>query len=75
MMNNIKGFVSEKECHQVTKLSRTTRYRMTLAGKFPPKYRISSGVCAYKYEDISAWFEGTSFQQTTRSGWTLNQAA
>ena len=50
-------FVSEKECHQITSLSRITRWRLIKQGLFPPKIRLSPNRTAWRLSAILAWMD------------------
>ena len=52
---HIDRFVGEKECHQITNLSRITRWRLIKQGLFPPKIRISQNRTAWRLSAILAW--------------------
>ena len=53
----IDRFIREKECKELTGLSRETRKRMESIGRFPIPYEISPGIKAYKESEIDEWFE------------------
>ena len=48
-------FMREPEVHRITGLSRTTRWRLERAGKFPRKRQISENVRANLASEIMAW--------------------
>jgi len=48
-------FMREPEVEHVTGLSRTTRWRLERAGKFPRKRQISENVRANVASEIKAW--------------------
>ena len=48
-------FVREPECRQITALSRTTRWRLERAGKFPRRRKISPGTIGWLRSEIAAW--------------------
>jgi prophage regulatory protein len=50
-------FIREKECIEITGLSRATRWRLERAGSFPKRHQISPGVSAYKESEIVAWLD------------------
>jgi len=52
---HIDRFVSEKECHQITNLSRVTRWRLIKQGLFPPKIRLSPNRTAWRLSAIQEW--------------------
>ncbi len=51
----IDRFVGEKECHQITCLSRVTRWRLIKKGLFPPKIRLSPNRTAWRLSAIQEW--------------------
>ncbi len=54
---HLDRFVGEKECHQITSLSRITRWRLIKQGLFPPKIRLSPNRTAWRLSAILAWME------------------
>ena len=48
-------FLREPEVHRLTGLSRTTRWRLERAGKFPRRRRISDNAIAWSAFEINAW--------------------
>ena len=52
---HIDRFIGEKECHQITNLSRVTRWRLTKQNLFPPKVRISPNRTAWRFSTILEW--------------------
>lgn len=50
-------FVREREAHEISQLSRTSRWRKEKEGTFPRRYRISAGLTAYKLSELLAWVE------------------
>ena len=51
----IDRFIGEKQCHQITNLSRITRWRLIKQGLFPPKVRISPNRTAWRLSAILEW--------------------
>ena len=51
----VDRFMREPEVEHVTGLSRTTRWRLERAGKFPRKRQISENVRANLASEIKAW--------------------
>ena len=51
----IDRFIGEKECHQITDLSRITRWRLIKQGLFPPKSQISPNRTAWRLSAIQKW--------------------
>ena len=54
---HLDRFVGEKECHQITSLSRITRWRLIKQGLFPPKIRLSPNRTAWRLSSILAWMD------------------
>jgi prophage regulatory protein len=50
-------FVSPKETTTIVNLSRTSIWRLERQGKFPQRYLISAGRCAYKLSELMQWME------------------
>ncbi|MCZ6666176.1 MAG: AlpA family phage regulatory protein [Gammaproteobacteria bacterium] len=48
-------FLREPEVRRLTGLSRTTRWRLERAGKFPRRYRISDNAVAWSARAINEW--------------------
>jgi prophage regulatory protein len=53
-MNRI---IREKECRDITGLSRTTRWRMEQDGDFPKRTQISKRLIGWDQGDIEAWLQ------------------
>lgn len=51
----IDQFIDEKKCHQITSLSRVTRWRLIKQGLFPPKIRLSPNRTAWRLSAIQEW--------------------
>jgi prophage regulatory protein len=51
-------FIRERECQQLTGLSRSTRWRLERAGRFPRRRRISAGATGWLASEIAAWLAG-----------------
>lgn len=47
--------IREPECHRVTGLSRSTRWRLERAGLFPRRRRISPGCTGWLRSEILGW--------------------
>lgn len=45
----------EAKVHELTSLSRTTRWRMERRGEFPKRVRLSAGRVGWRQADIEAW--------------------
>ena len=48
-------YVLERECHAITGLSRSTRWRLIRAGKFPKKRHISPGRVGWLLSALRQW--------------------
>ena len=51
----IDRIIGERECRQITDLSRTTRWRLMQAGKFPKKFRISPNRSGWMLSSVASW--------------------
>jgi len=49
------AILDEGKVHDVTSLSRTTRWRMERRGEFPKRVRLSPGRVGWHQADIEAW--------------------
>lgn len=49
--------IGDRECRQITNLSRTTRWRMERSGKFPNRKQISVGRVGWLMSEIVHWIE------------------
>jgi prophage regulatory protein len=52
---SIDSFVRELECERITGLSRSTRWRLERAGRFPKRRRLSSGAIGWLRSELSQW--------------------
>lgn len=48
-------FIREPECKSITGLSRTTRWRLEKAGKFPARRKISQNTVGWLSSEIEEW--------------------
>ena len=48
-------FIRERECRALTGLSRTTRWRLERAGRFPRRHRISPNAVGWLESEIDDW--------------------
>ena len=48
-------FIREKECHEKTGLSRTTRWRLEKNGLFPARRYITEGTVGWLLSEIEEW--------------------
>ncbi len=56
----VERFLTDKECRELTSLSRTTLWRARKAGNFPPMYRLSDGRSGYKFSEVLEWLNSRS---------------
>lgn len=49
--------IRERECKELTGLSRTRRYELEQLGKFPRRVKLSSSAVGWKLSDIYRWIE------------------
>lgn len=49
--------IREPECRELTGLSRTRRWELVRAGRFPAKVKISDRASGWRMRDIRAWLE------------------
>jgi prophage regulatory protein len=47
--------IREPECHEISGLSRSTRWRLERAGEFPRRRRISAGCTGWLASEMAAW--------------------
>jgi len=50
-------FIGDAEQEEITDLSRTTRWRLERAGKFPKTYKISANRSARLLSEVHAWMQ------------------
>lgn len=50
-------FIDDAEQEALTNLSRTTRWRLSRAGKFPPSYKISANRSARLLSEVTSWMQ------------------
>ena len=51
----IDRIIGERECRQITDLSRTTRWRLMQADKFPKKFHISPNRTGWMLSSVLSW--------------------
>ena len=56
-MNEADRFLREREVHHLTGLSRTTRWRLEGAGKFPARRQISTNAVAWLESEVLEWMK------------------
>lgn len=58
-MNEYK-FISERDCQELTNLSRTTIWRLRKKGLFPDMHQVSEGRKVYILNDVLNWMKQKS---------------
>ena len=48
-------FIDDRECKQLTNLSRVTRWRLMRRGEFPAKVRLSPNRTAWRLSSVLEW--------------------
>ena len=48
-------FIRERECRELTALSRTTRWRLERAGQFPRRRQLSPNACGWILSEVVQW--------------------
>ena len=48
-------FIRERECHALTGLSRTTRWRLERADQFPRRRQLSPNACGWILSEVVQW--------------------
>ena len=56
-------FIRERECRELTGLSRSTRWRLERQGQFPRRRHISPNGVAWLLSEIEAWQSSRSNAQ------------
>src|SRR5712691_783470 len=52
--------LGEAQVHQLTNLSRTTRWRIERRGEFPKRVRLSPGRVGWRQDEIREWIDSRS---------------
>ena len=52
-----KRIIRERRCRRLSGLSRSTRWRLELTGKFPRRLKLSANAVGWVEDDILAWLE------------------
>ena len=60
---DIERYLTLAEVERLHPVSRSTRWRMIKAGKFPAAVRISPGRIAWRESDISEWQRSLAFAE------------
>ena len=55
MADSTDRIIREPECHRITGLSRSTRWRLERAGLFPKRRRISPNAVGHLESEILKW--------------------
>ncbi|GDY28271.1 hypothetical protein AHAT_41610 [Agarivorans sp. Toyoura001] len=53
-------FVRERECAQITGLSRQRRWKMEKQGTFPKRINLGPRTIAWKLSELQQWIEDTA---------------
>lgn len=56
-------FVREKECKEITGLSRQQRWKMEREGKFPKRLLVSERAVAWRLSDLQNWMTSLTKEQ------------
>ena len=51
----LSGLLTTRDLIALTRLSRTSIYRMTRQGRFPPSLSLGNGHIRWRAEDVHAW--------------------
>jgi prophage regulatory protein len=51
----LSGLLTANELVALTRLSRTSIYRMTRQGRFPPSYSLGNGHIRWREDEVRAW--------------------
>jgi prophage regulatory protein len=51
------AIVREPDCHRITGLSRSTRWRLERTGQFPKRRQISPGCTGWLRSELQAWIQ------------------
>ena len=54
----LSGLMTTREIIALVRLSRTSIYRMTRQGRFPPPCSVGNGKIRWREDDVRAWMEG-----------------
>jgi prophage regulatory protein len=52
------AFIREAECRRISGLSRSTRWRLERAGKFPRRRKISESATGWLASELAEWLAG-----------------
>ena len=62
-------FLGEADVKAITGLSRTTRWRLERAGKFPPRRVLSVNRVGWRATEIMAWLESRKPAESATTKW------
>ena len=62
----IDRFIREKECREITGLSRSTRWRLERANLFPKRHQISLAAIAWLESEILDWLRSRAEPDSAR---------
>jgi len=51
----VDRIIRERECREITGLSRSTRWRLEREGKFPKRRKLSAAASGWLASEIAAW--------------------
>ena len=51
----VDRFIDERQCKEITSLSRVTRWRLMRRGEFPAKIRLSPNRTAWRLSNVLEW--------------------
>ena len=54
----LTGLMTTREIIALVRLSRTSIYRMTRQGRFPPPCSVGNGKIRWREDDVRAWMAG-----------------
>lgn len=66
MLNTTNRYLLEEDVKKVTRLSRTTRWRMENEGTFPARRMISPGRTGWLESEINEWLESRPLYSQVR---------
>lgn len=63
----LSGLLTTREIIALVRLSRTSIYRMTRQGRFPPPCSVGNGKIRWREDDVRAWMAGLPVCDYARS--------
>ncbi len=58
-------FIRERECREISGLSRTTRWRQERKGQFPQRRKLSDNAVGWLFSELMAWVNERSTCQAS----------